>query len=100
MPGQDDRAGRRMPECGARVSVSAPVSRQQLLGSALVEMVCPEFRGVEILDCYAVISSGGQREQTRWTGQARISCGVETAGNRSASRRAEGGGRRPGPGDQ
>jgi len=55
-------------------------------------MVCPEFRGGENLDCYAVIGSGGQREQTRWAGQAWVSRGVSASGGGLACRGTEGGG--------
>src|SRR6186713_2000802 len=66
----------------------------------LTWVVCPDFRGVENLDCYAVIQQGGQRGQTRRTGPARVSCGASTEGDRAPGHGAEGGGRRAGPGGQ
>src|SRR5688572_19491866 len=82
---------------------AAPLPESQAhLRTGLVRpiLVCPEIRGVEILDCYAVIWSGGQREQTRRTGQAGVSCGASTEGGRPAGDRAEGGGRGARPGGQ
>jgi hypothetical protein len=45
-----------------------------------------------------VIWSGGQREQTRWTGQARVARRVSAAGGGPAGVRSEGEGHRAGPG--
>src|SRR2546423_7826305 len=46
------------------------------------------------------MGKGGQRGQTRWTGQTGISCGVSAPGGRPAGQRPEGGGRRSRPGGQ
>src|SRR5262249_62098370 len=60
----------------------------------------PWVRGSIILDRSAAHLRGGQRGQTRWTGQTRVSSRVPSAGDRLAGDRPEGGGRGTRPGDQ